>query len=266
MSDINLGQVQESFDQAGQVAQQATSLSGAGANLERDLREALASRSSNSHILQGANQAAGEFFNVQPQIRADMAQMVQNQPLSAPTIQAIESARRSAAVTPLVGANRLANIFTGGLENIVRGGVDAFRTAQDAAIQRASLMRQRANDLFGLYQNQQDQRQRQFENELTLRNSSGLAGGFLQGLVQQALAERQTSPTNTTLNLPSSFIPDNGQELMPGVTVGAGGQMPQQATRNQQLQGQTGLLSGIGNWVSNLFNRFGPRRGGGGSF
>jgi hypothetical protein len=114
-------------------------------DLAAKLRDALTSKFNESPLFGQRETAVQGFLNQPSQTRADISQMQQTSgvPLSLTQQQSIESARRSAAYVPLATNTMMMGSAYGGLEDMMKTGVDAFTAASQATSERANLI----NDL-----------------------------------------------------------------------------------------------------------------------
>lgn len=144
MEDVN-----QRFQQADQAAQQAIAMSQSGANLESELRKAVTERFQNSNIASQQATARQDYLNAGTNARAEIADIVKSGSILNPSQQqAIQAAKQSTAAIPLETSSNLMSLLTGGLENAISGGVNAFTGMTKSAIDRAELLQTSAQDFF----------------------------------------------------------------------------------------------------------------------
>lgn len=260
VSSMDNNNINSQFNQANQAASQIPNLTAASGDLESKLREAVTSRIQSNPIYQQRDQAASNFISSGPQIRADLANTVQQTPLSPSQQAAIESSRRASSVIPLTSLNDLVGSLTGGVENAVSGGLGAFNSLYQSAIQRAESLRQAAQDAYN---------RQVTDRELALREAS--AGQSAQpSLLEQILLQSLQNggqTAQTQVQVPSTFVPDQessaSAQLDPNQNF-----IPIQPQTNffgNLSSGANNALNTVGNLIRGLFS--GNRNsGGGGSF
>ena len=110
-------------------------------DLASKLREALTTKFNESPLFKQRETAMTNFLAAPSAINADLASMQKSGTILSPNQQQeISGARRAAAFAPLSNTNLMLGTLSGGMENMVSGGVKAFEAASNAQTERADLM------------------------------------------------------------------------------------------------------------------------------
>ena len=141
ISGINPSGTPTSLDAYG-AASSAISFKEQLPDLASKLREALTTKFNESPLFAQRENAMQTFLAAPSAIRADISKMQQESgvPLSPTQQESITGARRAAAFAPLSNTNLMLGTLSGGMENMVSGGVKAFESASQGMTDRANLM------------------------------------------------------------------------------------------------------------------------------
>ena len=134
--------IETKYSQASSAAQDAVNLSGAGANLEKMLRESIADRFTGSPLNAQRETAAQTLLTSPERSRASMAELVKTNPLSPNQQQSIQASQYASDIIPMMTMNDLLGIRSGTINDALGGGINAFNTLLKAQQGKAQLMRE----------------------------------------------------------------------------------------------------------------------------
>jgi hypothetical protein len=181
---IDFSGVEQTYGQADQANTELANLTSAGGKLESMLRDTLSQKFSSSPLTQQVETQRQKVMSSPEEIRASMAQTVKTNPLSPNQQQLVSSQQQAANVAPLITLNDLLNIRTGSIDDVLRGGLNAYNSQVQAQQLQAQNLRQSANDQLNLLLSKAAEERA--NQELALKQStatgttdwlSGLMGG-----------------------------------------------------------------------------------------
>ncbi len=235
MSDAPLT-VQGQISRVRSAGQRASQLAQSGAGLEQQLRQAVTDKISGSPLFAQREEAAQTAITSPTRAREALAQTVQTQPLSPTQQQSILASRQAADVVPLLSLNDLLQAQTGGVGTAVQAGLGSFQSLLNAANQQVGTEQNTLQNLLAQSQREDQARQQQFENalsvqQLNLSRQKAAGGGIQDRLLTLSEASEQGLPVGTRFS-----------DLF--------GQVPQRQLSSTEIKAQQSQEK-----VTNVFNR-----------
>jgi len=156
-------------------------------DLASKLREALTTKFNESPLFKQRETAMTNFLAAPSAINADLASMQKSGTILSPNQQQeISGARRAAAFAPLSNTNLMLGTLSGGMENMVSGGVKAFEAASQGMTDRANLMNT-------MQQQDWERRMKEKEYSLAVQKASQSGTGGLDMIKWLAAAKKPTA-------------------------------------------------------------------------
>jgi hypothetical protein len=235
------------YNQANQASSKYSSMLQQGTGLSDMLRQAVNERFSNPAYDQERQKAQQTVLTSDTNARQGVMDKINSGIILSPTQQqSMIASQKAADITPLMNLNITDRLYTGGAENAIQQGLNAYQMQLQAQANEANRLGSQANTVWDqlFKQAQLEEEQRQFNEK---QGASGLTDNAINQLLLGYLTEGNSQPgIDNQGNL--NWSEDQWNQF----GLGDGGQ-PQSESQTTQ-QNQPNFLTSIWNLITGKSN------------